>query len=134
MAASQADASQLQAAVQRAEAAEASAASVQASQSAAEQETERLRGTLDAKASELQSLETAMGELAYEAESARTAKLRCQQLQVRWSAAASWGPRTGVGFVQHAVHMASAPIELPAQVCLHNVPVCTPIRVHTARS
>lgn len=79
---SEAGAQRAQAALQRAEAAEASAAQAQEAKDGAEREAQRLQGLLDAKAAEMQSLEAAMGDLAYEAESARTAKLRCQQLQV----------------------------------------------------
>jgi chromosome segregation ATPase len=48
----------------------------------AEKVAQQAHAALNGKAAELQALELAMGELTYEAESARDAELRSRQLQV----------------------------------------------------
>ena len=52
-----------------------------------ERQLAQLQAAFDAKAAEVQNLELAMGELTYEAESARTAQLQSRQLQVSLSLA-----------------------------------------------
>jgi flagellar biosynthesis chaperone FliJ len=49
---------------------------------ASEKAAQQAHASLDHKMAELQALELAMGELTYEAESARGAELRSRQLQV----------------------------------------------------
>ena len=73
---------QLQDASARADRAEAAEKGADERASAAQEELQRLRDALDAKVAELQRLELAMGELTYEAETARGAELRSRQLQV----------------------------------------------------
>jgi chromosome segregation ATPase len=69
--------------------------------SIAEAEALRLQRLLDSKAGEMQNLELAMGEVTYEAESARGAELRSRQLQVRLC----FSSRARMWFVgSHALH------------------------------
>ena len=81
-AASRAADADLRDAQQRASSLEAAASSADERVALADAEASRLREAVDAKATEQQRLELAMGELAYEAESARGAQLRCRQLEV----------------------------------------------------
>ena len=81
-ASSRAAATGLADAQQRVSSLEAELKAVGARCTSAEGHVEQLKAALDAKAGELQNLELAMGELTYEAESARGAELRSRQLQV----------------------------------------------------